>query len=166
MSQQSFYARCKHVARESPVTRTGTPQGNCTESNFSGIFCLCTQQQLMLTEFSRPWQASDSRAGKKLAKLLRHGLGQHAQDVEIHGQILGDSTAMKLRFHAVKPGNRVRRPWGGDLDRGRVDFGGNKSLSAVGHCSARQCRNSVCSRNSPQPCLDPANQNGTMAKGR
>ncbi len=27
-------------------------------------------------------------------------------------------------------------------------------------------RNSVCSRNSPQPCLDPPNQNGTMAKGR
>ncbi len=63
------------------------------------------------------------RAGKKLAKLLHHGLEQHVQDVEIHGQLLCDSTAMKLLFHAMKPG--------------RIDFGGNKSLSVVGHCSAR-----------------------------
>ncbi len=62
----------------------------------------------------------------KFAKLLYHGLGQHAQDVEKHGQLLGDSTAMKLRFQAVKPGDHVRRPWGGKLDRGHVDFGGKR----------------------------------------
>ncbi len=33
--------------------------------------------------------------GKKLAKFLHHGLGQHAQDVEIHGELLGDSMATK-----------------------------------------------------------------------
>ncbi len=69
------------------------------------------------------------RAGKKLAKLLHHGLGQHVQDVEIHGQLLADSTAMKLRFKAVKPGDHVRRPWGKKLDRGRVGFTGTNRFS-------------------------------------
>ncbi len=62
-------------------------------------------------------------------------------------------------------------------DRDKIDrFGGViRRIQSSGHVlanvrivenRARQCKNSVCSRNSPQPCLDPPNQNGTMAKGR
>ncbi len=46
------------------------------------------------------------------AQLLHDVVGQHAQDGEIHGQLLGDSEAMELYFHTVKPGDHACRQWG------------------------------------------------------
>ncbi len=50
---------------------------------------------------------------------------------------IGDSKRDKRSEGLESPSSTPR---GEELYRGRVDFGGNKSLSVVGHYSALQCR--------------------------
>ncbi len=52
------------------------------------------------------------------AQLLHDGFGQHAQDGEIHCQLLGDSETMELYFHVVKPGDHACRQGGVGAERG------------------------------------------------